>query len=362
MKTLVTQIEGKRKAEKKLPSWFQTPGILYPPSISMEQCSSEPTACYKSLLCSGNRLLDLTGGFGVDAWAFSKQIKEVSYCEQQQELVEIVENNFSLLGRKNITVHCNDAVSFLKKYNQKFDWIYIDPARRDTHHRRTFLLTDSTPNVILLLPELLQYTDRLMIKTSPLLDIDHAISDLKNVSAVHIIAVKNEVKELLLLMDKNNDKNIKIFTVNLLNDGSAQSLSFFKESVKNADAVFSMPKSFLYEPNAAIMKSGAFNLITNIFPVEKLHKNTHLYTSEIYQDNFSGKIFHILDVLPYKPIKTIDKANIVVRNFPDTPALIQKKLRINDGGKLFLFFTTLLNNKPSILVCEKVENINKNEI
>jgi len=352
MQKLLFQIEGKRKAKEKIPSFFQIDDIIYPPTVSMEQCSSEQTASYKATLCGGNQLIDLTGGFGVDTWMFSKKFNEVIYCEKNEELVNIARHNFSILHLQNIVIQHGNGIDFLKHQNRTFDWIYIDPSRRDQHNRKMHSFSDCTPDVVENLDSLFQYGERIILKSSPMLDIEKAISELKQVEAIHIVAVKNEVREVLYLLKKTHQTPIITTAVNICPD-KTQSFSFSKEKLQNTKVTFSMPLTFLYEPNAAVMKSGAFNLVSEQFNISKLHKNSHLYTSEHYISNFPGKIFKIKEVMAYKPVKDLSQVNISVRNFPDTPDKVRKKLNLRDGGNIFLFCTTLINEKPMIIYCEK---------
>jgi 16S rRNA G966 N2-methylase RsmD len=353
MRELLFQIEGKRKAKEKIPTFFQTDDIIYSPPVSMEQCSSEQTASYKASLCRGDKLIDLTGGFGVDTWMFSKAFRQVVYCEKNEDLVEIARHNFFALNAQNIVVQYGNGLDFLKHQNQTFDWIYIDPSRRDQHNRKMQALSDCTPDVVENLDILFRYSDHIMLKSSPMLDIDKAISDLKHIEAIHIIAVKNEVREVLYLLKKEHQTSIVVTAVNILPD-AVQSFSFSKEELQHEKANFSMPLAFLYEPNGAVMKSGAFNLISARFNIFKLHKNSHLYTSDRHIPDFPGRIFKIKELMAYKPVKNLSQANISVRNFPDTPDEVRKKLKLRDGGDVFFFCTTLNNEKPAIIWCEKV--------
>ena len=351
MRELLFQIEGKRKAKEKIPSFFQMDDVIYPPSVSMEQCSSEQTALYKAALCVGNQLIDLTGGFGVDTWIFSKKFDKVIYCEKNEELAHIARHNFSVLCAQNIDIQQGNGLDFLKHQKQTFDWIYIDPSRRDQHNQKKHSFSDCTPDVVENLDNLFQYAERIMLKSSPMLDIEKAISELKQVEAIHIVAVKNEVREVLYLLKKACQTPITITAVNICSD-KTQSFSCSKEELQDTKVTFSMPLTFLYEPNAAVMKSGAFNLISARFNVFKLHKNSHLYTSEHPIPDFPGRIFKIKEVMAYKPVQNLSQANISVRNFPDTPDGVRKKLKLRDGGDVFLFCTTLVNEKPMMICCE----------
>ncbi|MCL2041180.1 MAG: class I SAM-dependent methyltransferase [Bacteroidales bacterium] len=367
MRELLLQIEGKRKAKEKIPSFFQTDDIVYPLSVSMEQCSSEQTSLYKASLCGGNQLVDLTGGFGVDTWMFSKKFDNVVYCEKDENLVNIARHNFSVLQAQNIDIQQGDGIDFLKQQQQSFDWIYIDPSRRDQHNRKMQALSDCMPNVVENLDVLFRYGNRIMLKTSPMLDIDKAISELKQVEAIHIVAVKNEVREVLYVLhhtifngEKQNFSPLKMFAVNILPDAT-QSFSFSKDELHEAKVAFSTPLAFLYEPNAAVMKSGAFNLVSARFNIFKLHRNSHLYTSDSYVADFPGRVFKIKETLAYKPVKDLSQANVSVRNFPDTPDEVRKKLKLRDGGDVFLFCTTLVNEKPTMIRCERLSQKNTDD-
>jgi len=351
---LANQIVVKNKSEKKLPTWFSKEKIYYPEKISIEQTSSEITANYKSKLVSGKKLIDLTGGFGVDSFYFSKQVSEVIHCEIDNDLSTIVAHNYQQLNVKNITTISNDGIDYLGKITDFFDWIYIDPSRRNDHKEKVFLLKDCLPDVPKQLDFLLTKTNQILIKVSPILDITSTIKELKFVSEIHIVAVQNEVKELLFLVNKNVAKEIKIITINILSDKNQQ-FEFYSNSQITAN--YEMPLSYLYEPNAAILKSGAFHQIAAEFNLFKLHKHSHLYTSNSLID-FPGRRFKIEQVLKYdkKLLKKMipeKKANITIRNFPKTVAQIRKETSLKDGGKSYLFFTTDMKNNHICLLTKK---------
>ena len=351
---LANQIVVKNKSEKKLPTWFSKEKIYYPEKISIEQTSSEITANYKSKLVSGKKLIDLTGGFGVDSFYFSKQVSEVIHCEIDNDLSTIVAYNYQQLNVKNITTISNDGIEYLQKTTDFFDWIYIDPSRRNDHKEKVFLLKDCLPDVPKQLDFLLTKTNQILIKVSPILDITSTIKELKFVSEIHIVAVQNEVKELLFLVNKNVAKEIKIITINILSDKNQQ-FEFYSNSQITAN--YEMPLSYLYEPNAAILKSGAFHQIAAEFNLFKLHKHSHLYTSNSLID-FPGRRFKIEQVLKYdkKLLKKMipeKKANITIRNFPKTVAQIRKETSLKDGGKSYLFFTTDMKNNHICLLTKK---------
>ena len=351
---LANQIVAKKKSEKKLPTWFQAENIYYPNKLSIEQTSSETTAEYKSSLISGKSLVDITGGFGVDSYYFSKVFKSVVHCEIDEELSTIVAHNYQQLTIKNIVTEAINGFDFLKTTTTFFDCIYIDPSRRNDVKQKVFLLKDCLPNIPPKIDFFFTKSNQILIKVSPILDITSSINELKNVKSIHVVALHNEVKELLFLLEKNYDKEITITTINIQKEKN-QSFSFAfqeKETTK-----FSLPQKFLYEPNAAILKSGGFKNITSSYAVSKLHENSHLFTSET-QIEFPGRSFKILEILSYekKKLKKIvpnNKANITVRNFPKTVAQIRKETKINDGGNCYLFFTTDVNNDLRVIICEK---------
>ena len=355
---IAEQIEGLCKAKTKLPRWYKTPFIYFPPKLNLEQTSSEATAFYKATLVSGTNLCDLTAGFGIDSYFFSKHFNQVISCELNADLAEIAIHNNKILDAKNITVHKGDGMEYLNESDLNFYTIYADPSRRNDAKGKVFMLKDCEPNIPENLDLLFQKTDTILIKTSPLLDISSGLNELKKVAAIHIVAVKNEVKELLWLLKKNTDNsNLEITTVNLQND-THENTSVNYSSALSAQAVFSDPLQYLYEPNAALLKSGLFDWIGANFNLYKLHTNSHLYTSDQLIE-FPGRRFKILEVLPYSK-KVISrkwgnqKANITTRNFKESVEQIRKKFKIKDGGESYLLFTTNTKNEAVVINCEKV--------
>ncbi|RKS03242.1 class I SAM-dependent methyltransferase [Flavobacterium sp. 102] len=353
--SILNQIAAKQKAKTKLPTWFNTANILYPSKISVEQTSSERTAEYKSQLVSGKSLIDLSGGFGVDDFYFAQKVKQVVHCEINEALSDIVKHNFEQLKASNIECFSGDSYEILKSRNEKPDWIYIDPSRRNDAKGKVFMLTDCLPNVPENLDFYFGFAPNIMIKTAPLLDITAGLSELKNVKAIHIVALENEVKELLWVLEKDYTKTIKMVTANLLKN-ETQELRFELDAENQAH--FGLPQKFLYEPNAAIMKSGGFDVVSSQFKLDKLHHHSHLYTSEALID-FPGRRFEIQQVIGYnknemKPFLENQKANITTRNFPDSVENIRKKWKIKDGGNLYCFFTTDVNNNKIVLLCSKL--------
>ena len=354
--TILNQIEAKTKAKDKLPNWFSAENIIYPSKISIEQTSSEKTASYKASVVSGDSLIDLTGGFGVDDYYFSKKIKNVAHCEINLELSAVVKHNFEQLNVPNITCYAGDSLDTLNSLNTRWDWIYIDPSRRNDAKGKVFLLKDCLPNV----PENLDFyfnnSDAILIKTAPLLDISAGLSELQHVKAIHIIAVENEVKELLWELHASFFGNTTIKTINLTKDKTDTFDFILNEDSKFPN--FSLPQKYLYEPNSAIMKSGGFDEVGSFYNLNKLHKHSHLYTSADLI-SFPGRIFQIQNSFPYnktemKSFLENTQANITTRNFPDSVESIRKKWKIKDGGNLYCFFTTDENNDKIVLICTKI--------
>ena len=352
---LAEQIVAKNKCEKKLPTWFSNENIYFPNKLNIEQTSSEITAKHKAALVSGNSLIDITGGFGVDSYYFSRKIKNVTHCEINSELSAIVAHNYKQLNCSNINNHIGDGLSFLDKSTVKFDWIYTDPSRRNDVKGKVFLLKDCLPNIPENLDLIFKKSDQVLIKTSPILDISSAICELKFVKEIHVLAVENEVKELLFFLKKEFNQNIEIKSINYLKNGLQQFNFNLNEA---ASATYAEPKQYLFEPNAALLKAGAFDQISTRLKIDKLHKHSHLYTSEDLI-KFPGRSFEIEHCIPYdkKKLKKLipsNKANITTRNFPETVAQIRKKTKLKDGGSQYLFFTTDYNNNCIVLICQKV--------
>ncbi|GAA0892189.1 SAM-dependent methyltransferase [Fulvivirga kasyanovii] len=350
IKLIAAQITARQKAKTKLPEWYAAQSIIFPPTISMEQCSSEITAKYKASIISGNSVIDLTGGAGVDTYYLSKSFEKATYIEQNEELASITSDNLRSLGATNIVCKNDKAENFLK-HTSKVDVIYLDPARRDEHAQRVFRFGDCEPNVTEILPDLMARANTVLIKASPMLDIESSVQDLRFVQEIHIVSVENECKEVLYLLRQPEIDNPVIHTVNIRKNGERQRFSFHRSSEMNATAEYGLPDKFLYEPNSAILKAGAFKSIAQAYNIKKLHAHTHLYTSSAENTDFPGRRFRIIDVVPYNK-KTVaaylpgKKANVSARNFPDEVQVIKKKLGLKDGGNLYLFaFTDKEENK-----------------
>ena len=353
---LAQQLTGLQKAKEKLPLWFNNHKIYYPPKLNLEQTSSEVTAKYKASLVSGAKLIDLTGGFGIDSFYFAERFKKVVHCELNPELSKIATHNLKQLGCENLDFITGDSIEYLKNTDRRFDCIFIDPARRDATGAKIFQLKDCLPNAPQNLALLTSKSDVILIKTSPLLDLQAGIKALQNVSEIHIIAVKNEVKELVWLLNKSEKDQVEIKTLNFKKNETEQ----FNANLNlnsQADIHYALPQNYLFEPNAAIMKSGLFDDLASKTKTSKLHPNSHLYTSSEMK-NFPGRKFKIKEIQNYKAsfLKKMfngNKANITTRNFPHTVAQLRKKLKIKDGGSTYLFFTTNAKEEKIVIICEK---------
>ena len=356
---IAEQIQARQKAKQKLPEWYATPDIVFPPLRSMEQCSSQITAQFKRDLVGGQRLVDLTGGAGVDTYYLSQSFRDTDYVEQSQELASIAQHNFSALGASNIEVHATSAEAFLGDLSTQVDCIYLDPARRDEHNRRVFQLADSRPDVLTLYSTLLAKAHSVLIKTAPLLDIQATVRDLAGVTCVYVVAADNEVKEVLYQLEATKKSDPVVTAVNLQTHRGEDHFSFSYAQEAQAEAMYADPLTYLYEPNAALLKAGAFKLVAQRFGLFKLHPNTHLYTSKQLVTNFPGRTFQCRAIVPYqkKAVRSRlaeSKANVTTRNFPDSVTVIRKKLGIKDGGDTYLFATCLVQERLVILITSKV--------
>lgn len=349
---VLDQIKSKRKAKLKLPTWFEQKGIVFPPPLSMEQCSSEETAKFKADLMSGRSFVDLTGGFGVDTFYLSSNFEQATYIEKQPNLVELAKHNFDALSAKISCIHTT-AEDYLTSID-KVDWIYLDPARRDDNANKVFRLSDCTPDVETLQYELLKKSSNVLIKLAPLLDIKQTLRDLSNVANVYVLAFKNEVKELLVHLKADYGEGVCVHCVNLKqNDKEVFDFSFDEEE---GEVELSALDTYLYEPNAAILKGGAFKSVARRFKLKKLHPNTHLYTSKELITDFPGRAFSLTKELPLnKKLKSQFpemKANISTRNFPLSVKQIRAKTKIQEGGQAYIFAFTDIDKKRFVL-CQK---------
>lgn len=336
---IARQVKGRKVAARKFP-FLQKEGIIFPPNLNLEQASSQATAHYKATNLQGKRFLDLTCGFGIDAWFLSSQFEEVTLVEQHTELLDTVKHNWGVLGRKATFIN-ETLEKFLERNTQRFDTVYLDPARRDGKNNKKFLLGDLTPNLLEIQDQLLTISDRIIIKLSPLIDISYLRSVLRNVAKIEIIAVRNEVKELVVYLEAAKKKT-KVVCVNL--ESGEQDFDFNPDEETSAVSVYSAPERYLYLPNSAVLKSGAFNLIAERFSLKKLHPNTHFYTAQDLQPEFPGRIMQV-EVVDAKTIKKGEKYNIVSKNHPLSPDEIRRKYKVLDGGSSYLIFTQSVAGK-----------------
>ncbi len=380
------QVEGRERTADKLPTFAAIEDWWYPVRLSCEQCSSELTARYKAhiiessnlpiLQSSNHKCLDLTGGYGVDTFLLSELFEETDYVEQNAELCRIAEHNKEIknekLKIKNISIHNCTAEEFLSSVHEenegKYDLIFLDPARRDSHGGKVFRLGDCTPNVVELMPDLVSHLapeGRIMLKLSPMIDLTQAIKELSAVSKVtpasvltwdiHVVAVKNEVKEVLLLSHQKSDvRNQTITAIDL--DKKEQAFVFTREEEQTAQpqmVLGTCPNgTWLYEPNAAILKGGAYKLVSERFGLQKLDVNTHLYVSDKFVEDFPGRVWKT-SPLPSPKERVISQANVIVRNYPLTAEQLKKKLHLRDGGTAYVIGCRV-NGKPVLFSAERV--------
>ena len=396
------QIAGRQVARKKLPSWAAVEGIVYPPHLNLEQCSSEQTARYKGGLTpnpsplratllplggrkgegnfKGDSMADLTGGFGVDFYWMSQGFEHRYYVEQNEALCEIAAHNFALLGLE-CSVYCCGTATYLADM-PRVNLIFMDPARRNEHGGRTYGIEDCTPNVLELMPQLLDKADCVMLKLSPMLDWRKAVDDIQkqhaSVSEVHIVSADNECKELLLIVSKEPTDSLRVVCVNgdsifdfipkvgmKYSQGGNESFPRWEFSF---DSVFEAKSLYLYEPNASIMKAGCFAEVEEQFPVRQISPNSHLFLSDAEIEKFPGRKFQILAIssmnkqevkrtfneIINQKLTSMESANITVRNFPMTVDQLRKKLKMKDGGDTYIFATTMASGEHKLLICRKI--------
>lgn len=397
MPVALQQIAGRQKAKEKLPDWYATEGILYPKKISMEQCSSSQTAEYKASLVEGESFADFSGGFGVDTVALAKKFANGYYVEPQEELCDLFRHNSNLMGVRNMEV-LNGTMEEHLAAIEPVDTIYLDPSRRDTHGRRVVSLADCTPNLPEWKSALLERCNTLMVKLSPMIDIFQTLRDLHETYAVHVVAVEGECKEVVFLLSSDNfpvndihrrDAIYRVRNSNPETDIIADGTDLLNETTdainrvptivavdihKNAIIrVESTPEAerttppciatelgaYLYEPNAAVMKAGIFNALSQQFQIAKLAKNTNLFTADELHEDFPGRVFRIEAVHEFHPRKTakelshLANASIAVRNFPLSAEELRKTLKIKNGNACYLFGCTLWDGKKIILQTQK---------
>lgn len=356
------QIAGRQIARRKLPSWAALDEILYPPHLNLEQCSSEQTARYKADICrrllstihdSPTTLFDLTGGFGVDFSFMSQAFQASTYVECDNELFSISSKNLAILAPQAQYIN-GDGLEILHQMTRD-TMIFLDPARRDNHGGRTYGIADCVPNVLEIRDELLQKADYVMLKLSPMLDWRKAVSDLgeSHVSEIHIVSVQNECKELLIIMQQNNENEL---TIHCVNDDAVFS---YHPSASNNSHNSHLPSfTHLYEPNASLMKAGCFTEIEQAFGIQQLAQNSHLFVADKLLADFPGRSFQVLAVSSMNrqdlkaALQDMQQANITVRNFPMSVAELRKRLKLREGGSIYLFATTLPDGKRVLIICQ----------
>ncbi len=385
------QISGRQAARSKVPSWAARDAIVYPPHLSMEQCSSEATARYKAAIASPSsptplpssyrKLIDLTGGFGVDFAFMCEHYDEGVYVERNAELCAIAYHNFKELGLTQASVVNAEAEAFLHHLEEHVTTIVVDPARRDTHGARTYGISDCSPDVLPLMDELLSKSDHVLLKLSPMLDWRKAVSDVgpQHVEQVHIVAVGGECKELLLWLSKKGSSDPRLYASSLSPNPSPKERGVVSFAINNTKAttiyspllgrgvggealgrgVGGEAPTFLYEPNAALMKAGLFVELAQRYGVLPLAPNSHLFVSDTLVDDFPGRCFHIdaISTMNKQELKEkvlpLKQANISVRNFPMSADALRKKLKLSEGGSIYLFASTLADGRHVIMVCQK---------
>jgi 16S rRNA G966 N2-methylase RsmD len=355
----LTQIEGRQHVEKKIPSWYQVDDIVYPPHLALEQCSSEQTARYKAGLLSGTSFVDLTGGFGVDFAFLSGSFRETYYVEKQIKLCEIAAFNFTVLDMASARVVRSDACRYLKKM-QPVDTIYIDPGRRSASGKKVFIIEELEPDLLKMQDLLLEKAEKILIKLSPVLDITKALRQLKHVAEIHVVSLENECKELLFLLTKNSGSEPLITCVNLTKNKQPE-ISFLpsQERAKQVDYTSEIER-YIYEPNVSLLKAGFFKSLTDLYPIRKFHSDSHLYTSAQFIPDFPGRVFQTeaYSSMNKAELKTflhgIDRASITTRNFPLTVAKLRSKINVKEGGKTYIFATTLANGRLVLINSRKL--------
>ena len=404
---VIRQIHARQVLSKKLPSWAGNDELVFPKKLSLEQCSSELTAKYKAELLSTKLheitrrefsedscsladekriLIDLTGGMGVDTAFLSDNFDKTYYVEMQEELCEIAKHNFNILN-KNIEVVNDNAEHFLTICDE-VDCIYLDPARRDEYGRKMVSLHDCSPDVVELHDILLKKAKRVLVKVSPMLDIEMVKKELKDISEIHVVAVRNECKEILIEIQKFRNSETQDFETQRLKDADndfttsinvtatdlREGWNFSYAENEELEAQWTLADNvgrYLYEPGAACMKAGCFKLLSQRYGLDKLHRNSHLYTSDELVSDFPGRIFEVVNVVPFdkktkKTIWTLDfedakkgsatfkKANVAVRNFPLSAEELKKNLGLHDGSDFYIFGSTMKGEKKIVVLTKKV--------
>lgn len=356
LEQLLHQIKGRKAGKEKIPTWYAYPSILYPDSLIPEQCSSEAAALFKSVFAKGKRVVDLTGGLGVDTWAFSRTADSVLYCEPDERRCRAAQHNFTILGRKNIQIQHTDALTFTQSGRPgDFDMAYLDPSRRTETGKKVFRLEDLQPNILEIKDRLLEMCGNVMIKLAPMLDISEGLRLLPETDRVDILSWKGECRELLFHLHKGGNE-ARIICHELENPSHDFEFSYREE--KNLKLPVAEPGQWLYEPGSAIRKAGAWKSLCEAYSVFALHPNTHLFSSNLALESFPGRRFKLLEILPFRYNEIIEKmkgktAQQVFYNFKEQPASVMKKTGIKSGDTLYLFFVTLKDGEQVVLMTEK---------
>ena len=366
MTEAVIQIAGRQTAEKKVPTWAAVEGIRYPVHLSMEQCSSEATARLKASLVRGKSFADLTGGFGIDCSFVARSFSEAHYVERQEALCELARHNFPLIGLPHVQVHHADGIAYLRSMQTQADCLFLDPARRDSHGGKTVAIADCEPDVSLLEPLLVEKGRTVMIKLSPMLDMGSALQGLKYLRRLFTVAVNNECKELIALLKREPDQEESTKNEVIIScEQSVDNFTFHEFSFtlsEEREAICPLAdtlETYLYEPGAALLKAGPYRLIALRYGLKKLHPNSHLYTSDRLID-FPGRRFRVESASGFgkRELKSllqgVEKANLTVRNFPTPVAELRKRLKLKEGGDIYLFATTLATGEKVLVKCARL--------
>lgn len=354
---LARQVDGRQRACKKIPTLVAQADLYYPDKLNLEQSSSTETALYKAALLAPNKtLIDLTGGFGIDSYYFASVSKQVTHCERNEGLSEIVQYNFGALGVENVQFHSGDGISYLSQSQEQYDYIYTDPSRR-VNQQKVFKLSDCEPNVVALQPLFFSKAPIVITKLAPLLDISLALQDLEEVRDVYIISMDNDCKELLFIQEQGYTGEVNLHSVALSKGKSPKTLTFTLATEKQAEPLLGAPSRYLYEPDVALTKAGAFKTTALHYGLTKLHQHSHLYTATMLHEDFLGKVFTIIHVSPFSTFKKenkITKANVISKNFPLKVDEVRKKMKIKDGGVVYLFFTTQADGSLIVIQAERL--------
>ncbi|HHB78676.1 MAG TPA: SAM-dependent methyltransferase [Saprospiraceae bacterium] len=361
---IIQQINGRKKVAAKIPSWANNESIIFPNIVSFEQCSSEATAGYKARLIQGHHLVDLTGGFGVDTYFLAQKFKQVDYFEQNEALFDVVKNNYHQLQVSNIRMHHGNGIDFLENIQHPVDWIYLDPSRRQADHSKIFLIEDCQPNILEINDLLLAKAKNVLIKLSPMLDIDQIIRKVAGLQKIHIVSVKNECKEVLLHISATPNLLTPV-ALTAVNIHDHQNFDEFtttmdKRKKENITIQLSKPLDYIYEPNKSILKGNLQDYLAETKQISKLNTHSNFFTSSDEKSDFPGRIFQVKTIIKLKKkqiTKHLDKgkANVISRNFPLKASQIYEKFKIIPGGSTYLLATKLKQNDNVLIVCERLK-------